>query len=1040
MTTMSKIIRSFSIGLLSVQIIGGHSVYALSQPIIATPDLSAPIRSHIESGRVALPFIKNNGQYSIPEKVKYYVDTFAGTVFVERNRLVYSLPDVGNESSRYIISESFVAPDIRRKVHQVVPSETQVSYFLGKDKSGWTKGVPTAHEISLGNVWNGIEVSLKAYNNTIEKIFTVLPEGSVSDINMSLDGVTSSRINEYGELVLVTPEGELVMSAPIAFQNIDGKKVSRNVVYVVSNNHYGFSVPEYDHRYPLVIDPLIQSTYLGGSGTEEVLGSPLSIDSSGNVYFLGVTASSSYPGVAGGYQSVKSTGNDIVISKLNSSLTTLIQSTYLGGTGDDVATRGYVAFDSSGNAYVLGTSNSTDFPGVAGGYQSVKSTGYDFVISKLNNSLTTLIQSTYVGGVGTEAAYGAVSFDSTGNLFFMGANSGGGFPGTTGGYQTANAGGGGDLVIVKMNSGLTSLAQATYLGGAGLENGFERVAFDASDNVYVTGHSTAAGFPGTTGGAQPAYAGGGSDIIVAKLNNALTSLIQSTYLGGTGVDATYGMVTFDTGGNIYITGETTSTNFPGTTGGYQSAKSGSDDFIITKLNNGLTSIIQSTYLGGTGSDWADGSVRLDSTGNVFIGGKTSSSDFPGTTGGYQSSYAGSGDLVIAKLNSGLTSLTQATYLGGTGLEDTDGTVWLDTAGNVYIGTDTSSTNFPGTTGGYQSANAGGVDFIIAKLTNDLQATKVASVGSSAGNGSYGVGASIPIAVQFNGPVVVTGTPRLTLETGGTDAVVDYTSGSGTSTLIFTYTVGAGHTSADLDYGGTGSLALNGGTITTAVDGFAATLTLPTPGAANSLGANKALVIDTTAPSAPNVSLVTPVTSTTVMTNPVSVAGSGGSVEANSTVTLLENGVPVCTSTAAGDGSFSCLLGQVGGVHSYTITATDSSGNISVPSVYSLMYALSSAGGSSGGGGYLAPFNAMAAPIRTDSVTTSKITVRQVQEWLRKLGYTQIHITGKYNVATIKALRALKKQYSIQTKYPIKKMITDPVVVAKLQDLVLLGVR
>lgn len=994
---------------LLASLVSGGVAHALSGPIAVSPGgaASTTVRNTLESGRVALPFVRNDGQWGLPDHVAYYVDTFAGMAYVQDTGLVYSLPIADDDNSRYVISESFVAVDNHATPTVVTASNSRVSYFLGQDRSEWASDVPTAHELSYGQVWDGVAVTLRAYNNTVEKLFTVAPGASVSSIAMKLSGVTGVRINTNDELVLSTPQGDVVMSAPIAFQNIDGQQIMRDVSYVVSGNNYGFSVPQYDGRYPLVIDPLLQSTYLGGTGAETSYASPITTDSTGNVYLLGTTASAVYPGTTGGYQSVKSTGDDIVISKLSSDLTTLIQSTYLGGTGTDNALRGYPVFDSTGNVYILGYSNSTDFPGTAGGYQSAKSTGEDIVVAKLNSDLTSLIQSTYVGGTGTDVAFGAVSFDSTGSLYFMGVNQGGGFPGTAGGYQAANAGGE-DIFVAKMNSSLTSLIQATYYGGTGLENGFEGVTIDSSDNVYIAGHSNSAGLTGTTGGYQSAKSGG-HDMFLVKFNNGLTTLTQATYFGGSGLDAGYTKPVLDGLGNLYIAGETTSANLPGVTGGYQPVNGGGTDFFIAKLSDTLTSLVQSTYLGGTSTDYTDGSVRLDSSGNVYVGGFTASATFPGTSGGYQGTFGGGGtDLVIAKFNSGLTSLIQSTFLGGSGAEETDGAVHLDSLGNVYIGADTLSTNFPGTTGGYQSANAGGGDFIIAKLTSDLQSTRVTSVNATTVDGSYNAGDTIDVTVVFNHTVVVTGMPQLTLETGATDAVVNYSTGSGTNTLTFTYTIASGETSSDLDYVGTGSLALNGGTITTPADGFAATLTLPTPGAAGSLGANKALVVDTTVPSTPNTLLITPVSGTTVISNPTSIVGAAGSVEASSTVTLLEGVVTVCTTVAAVDGSFTCSLTQTSGSHTYTMTATDAAGNVSVPTAdYSLVQYIPSGGGG-GGGGFVSTKSSTPAVTATVAapvvVSTSTTELVESQECL--VTSTDSTVTDKQSGCYAELLRLL----------------------------------
>ncbi len=212
-------------------------------------------------------------------------------------------------------------------------------------------------------------------------------------------------------------------------------------------------------------------------------------------------------------------------------------------------------------------------------------------------------------------------------------------------------------------------------------------------------------------------------------------------------------------------------------------------------------------------------------------------------------------------------------------------------------------------------------------TVDNNGPTITNVTSTASNGAYTTGAVIPVTITFSESVTVTGTPQLTLETGAADAVVNYTSGNGTATLTFNYTVTAGHTSADLDYVGTGSLALNSGTIKDGVS-TDATLTLPAPGTPGSLGANKNIVIDTTAPSAPVVQAPANSSNTNDSTPTVT-----GTAEANSTVNVIVDGSPAGTTSANGTGDWSFILGSIliEGSHTVRATTTDAAGNTSVDS-------------------------------------------------------------------------------------------------------------
>src|SRR5262249_40224957 len=249
----------------------------------------------------------------------------------------------------------------------------------------------------------------------------------------------------------------------------------------------------------------------------------------------------------------------------------------------------------------------------------------------------------------------------------------------------------------------------------------------ATGDVYVTGSTESADFPGTSGGAQGAFAGGVLDTYVARLNAGLTTLEQATYLGGDGNnEIPFGLAIAPTTGDVYVVGHTDSAALPGTRGGAQStfgggaqaASVGAWDGFVARLNASLTGLEQATYVGGSNFDEADAVAIAPTTGAVYVSGFTESLDFPGTTGGAQTADAGNhDDAFVARLNPALTSLDQATYLGGNGSEFADA-IQL-TPSEVYVAGLTKSTNFPRTLGGAQSTPGGGSDSFVARLTADL---------------------------------------------------------------------------------------------------------------------------------------------------------------------------------------------------------------------------------------------------------------------------------------------------------------------------------
>ncbi len=639
-------------------------------------------------------------------------------------------------------------------------SVTKVCYFKGNDPSKWKSSISTYELVNLGEIYEGVELKLKAHGNNVEKLLYVKPGADPDQIKISLSGVNDCgvrnaecgiacpksksqnpklQINPAGQLEVETALGTVAFTKPIAYQEIDGKRVEVDVEYRLSNpnskiqipkSEYCFTVASYDKTKDLIIDPLLASTFLGGSSYEggvmegEI---SLTLDTSGNVYVTGVTGSSDFPTTSGAYDTSFNGGGDVFVSKLNSGLTGLLASTYLGGSGGDGgAPDGEISLtlDTSGNVYVTGRTGSSDFPTTSGAYDTSFNGGYDDVfVSKLDSGLTSLLASTLLGGSNGDRV-NSLTLDTSGNVYVTGGTVSTDFPTTSGAYDTSFNGGYADVFVSKLNSGLTSLLASTYLGGYNWDHG-SSLTLDTSGNVYVTGYTDSSNFP-TTSGAYDTSSNGSSDVFVSKLNSGLTGLLASTFLGGSSSD--WGnSLTLDTSGNVYVTGKTWSSNFPTTSGAYDTSFNGSGDVFVSKLNSGLTGMLASTYLGGSGGAGGDYgcSLALNTSGNVYVTGVTWSTDFPTTSGAYDTSFNGSGDVFVSKLDSGLTSLLASTFLGGFvyegGMLEGKISLTIDTGGNIYVAGVTGSPDFPTTSGAYQTALNGFIDVFVSKLDGNLSA-------------------------------------------------------------------------------------------------------------------------------------------------------------------------------------------------------------------------------------------------------------------------------------------------------------------------------
>jgi Beta-propeller repeat len=419
-------------------------------------------------------------------------------------------------------------------------------------------------------------------------------------------------------------------------------------------------------------------------------------------------------------------------------------STYLGGSGEDQGT--CIAVDAAGNAYVAGSTNSTNFP-AANPLQGANAGQYDVFVSKLNAAGTALIYSTYLGGSFSDGC-GGIAVDSAGNAYLAGGTVSTNFP-TVNAIQSVSGGDGwADAFVSKLNANGSVLIYSTYLGG-NRNDGASGIAVDSAGNAYVTGGTESANFP-IANAFQAAFAGL-ADAFVAKLNPAGTALVYSTYLGGIGEDLGRG-IAVDSTGNAYVTGSTYATNFP-TVNAIQAVRGGDQDAFVTKINAAGSALIYSTYLGGSKMDFSNG-IALDSAGNAYVTGATFSTNFP-TANALQNSFGGSdSDAFVTKLNAAGTALVYSTYLGGNGY-DIGNDIAVDSAGNAYVTGLTISTNFP-TANAFQSA-LGHVDF------DDVFVTKLNAAGSALVYSSYLGGTDYDygygIAVDSAGNAYVTGSTQ-----------------------------------------------------------------------------------------------------------------------------------------------------------------------------------------------------------------------------------------------------------------------------------------
>jgi hypothetical protein len=619
------------------------------------------------------------------------------------------------------------------------------NYFIGNDPAKWRTSVPAFAKVKYEGIYSGIDLVYYGNQQQLEYDFIVAPGADPRRIAFDVRGAKRFRRDQRGDLVLKMREGEIRWRKPVAYQEKDGSRHEITARYAITAaNRVGFELAHYDGSRPLYIDPMIYSTYLGGSLSDS--GTAIAVDSAGNAYITGSTVSTNFPTVnpiqaANGGDG---TFTNAFVTKLNPTGSALIYSTYLGGTGLWNSGAG-ISVDSAGNAYVTGRTCSADFPTmnplqpVYGG--NTEFSCGDAFVTKINAAGSALVYSTFLGGSGSDWGYG-IAVDGSGNAYVTGQTESTDFP-TMNPLQPVYGGGPSDAFVAKLNPAGSALVYSTYLGGSNEEDlyfGTGGIAVDNAGNAYVTGSTESGDFP-TANALQPTLNAQGS-AFVSKINPAGSAFVYSTFLGG-GKGNNGNGIAADGAGNAYVTGTTYSTDFPVTPGAFQSicGNSGFEcDYgsaFVSVYNATGSAFVYSTYLSSPGGGSVGNAIAADASGTAYVTGITGGS-FPTQSSLQQ--YKGNNDAFVTRFNAQGSALVYSTYLGGSGPDAGYG-IALDSSGNAYVTGQTYSTNFPTTLGALQTVCNGGSnckgegDAFVAKIL--IAAVTTTMLSSTPNPSSYG---------------------------------------------------------------------------------------------------------------------------------------------------------------------------------------------------------------------------------------------------------------------------------------------------------------
>ncbi len=614
----------------------------------------------------------------------------------------------------------------------------KINYLTGNDPAQWQTGVATFGQVRVDGVYPGINVVYYGNGRQLEYDFQVAAGANPGQIALRFDGAEKLSINPQGELVVSLAGGEIIQHAPEVYQIAGLARRAIGGGYRLLDAHTAaFALKSYDHHLPLVIDPVLSySTYLGGSASQSAFS--VAVDPYGNIYVAGTTLSPNYTNnipwaTTNAYQTNYQGGavtGDAFVAKFGAFATNLVYLTYLGGSGEDGADG--VAVDNLGNVYVGGYTSSTNFPtaniqpgsGLATNLSGSFLIGYgyrtDGFVTELNTNGSALVYSGLLGGTASDGVMGIAVDPDSGAAYVTGYTYSTNYPCTAGAVQRKLAcpyadGVSANAFVSAIAPGGTNLIYSSYLGGTNggpdLIDSGTSIAFN-NGMVFVAGYTSSTNFPTTNGIPACQFLNGstsqpniGSDAFVAAFRNVAgtnLTLLYSTFLGGTNNDQANGIAA-DASGNAYVVGATLSTNFP-----YASAFAGlgtnPPSFLLTNHTgyvlitnafltqvrwNGTNAAIGfSAVFGGAGADVANG-VALDASGNIYVVGSASSTNFPVTTNlwnALQMTNAGNSDVFVAAFtNTAGTNVNflYSTYLGSA-LNDYGYGIATDPLGDAYV--------------------------------------------------------------------------------------------------------------------------------------------------------------------------------------------------------------------------------------------------------------------------------------------------------------------------------------------------------------------
>ncbi|MEJ7849437.1 MAG: SBBP repeat-containing protein [Pyrinomonadaceae bacterium] len=706
-------------------------------------------------GSLPVYFEENKGQFN--EKVRYFTRGTSGySLFLTATDAVYVLSskehkierkasniagpekpttefETAKPSKAVAVYMSLEGANQNSEWSGLQPLEHCTNYFQGSDESEWQTDIPNYQSVRTNQIYEGIDMVWHGKEKgAVQYDFVIQPNANPNQIEWKIQGATGIELSAEGDLLIKTEYGDIRQNKPFTYQETNGLRAEVESYYIVEKGAAGndgdensfrikFDVGSYDSSKPLIIDPTVNlsnlafSTFLGGS--ESDWGNAIATDAVGNVYIAGRTGSMSFQTTPGAFDTTHNgTGfTDVFVTKVNATGSALIYSTFIGGFYSDDPND--IAVDSSGNVFLIGETRdavNNNYPTTTGAYDRTHNGNFDVFVTKLNPTGSALVYSTYLGGSDWDRG-GGISVDATGNAYLTGFTYDGAtdFPTTVGAFDTTQNGFQ-DAFVTKLNAEGSALIYSTFIGSSGHEGGW-KIAVDSSGNVFLTGGAYQNGFYPTTEGVFDRTHNGEYDVFVTSLKPSGSALIYSTFIGGANWDTGSG-IAVDASGYVFVTGETSSNDYPTTPEAFDTTYNGGQyDAFVTKLDARGATLAYSTFIGGSSDDQATDLV-IDSSGNAFLTGETLDAvitDYPTTAGAFDTTHNGNSDVFVTKVNSTGSGLLFSSFIGGSS-DDGGSAITVDSEGSAFL-TGITHGGFPTTVGAFDTTYNNVGDAFVSKF-------------------------------------------------------------------------------------------------------------------------------------------------------------------------------------------------------------------------------------------------------------------------------------------------------------------------------------